>query len=193
MNFIDFVNSLDRMGVADVILPFFLVFVLVFAILKKIKIFGTDKKTKKYNIIIAVVLGAAVVFPHIIGNGPDIVPVINNALPHVSVIIIAIIMFLILLGAFGAKYDIAGVSMGGIVSIVAAIIIVYIFGAAAGWGWRIPRSLAFLEDPETVTLLIILLVFGIIIHYITKEDVSEEEKKKRKGFWKIVNEPLKKP
>ncbi len=195
-NFVDFVVWLDRVGVADVLLPFFLIFVIVFAILQKMKPFG-NTNVKKYHIIIALVMGAAVVLPHIIGRGPDVVPILNSALPNVSAIVIAIIMFLIILGAFGAKYDIAGVSMGGIVSIIAAIIIVYIFGAAADWGWKIPQALSFLEDSETMTILIVLLIFGILIHYITKEENEEDEKttkeRAEKGrLMRILKEPIKK-
>lgn len=189
MNFIDFIRYLDRVGVGDVILPFFLIFVIIFAILQKINLFEGVKNSKKINLVIAIILGAAVVFPHILGTGPDVVVIINRALPNVSVIVIAIMMFLILMGAFGAKYEVAGVSMGGIVSILAAIAIIYIFGAAAGWGWKIPQALSFLENPETMTMLIILLVFGIIIHYITKEEKPKQDEGK---FWKIIKEPIKK-
>ncbi len=168
MNFVDFVVYLERIGVADVLFPFILVFVLIFAILQKTKILGNA--AKKYNVVVAIVLGATVVLPHIIGNGPDIVPVINKALPNISVVIVAIIMFLILLGAFGVQFNIVGKKMGGLIVILGIALVVYVFGAAAGWGWRIPDWLWFLRDPETVTFLIIIIVFGLIIMYITKEE-----------------------
>ncbi len=167
-NFVDFVYWLERVGVADVLLPFLLIFVIIFAILQKTGILGDS--AKRYNVIVAIVLGAAAVFPHILGRGPDVVEVINKALPNVSIVIVAIIMFLILLGAFGVQYNIVGKKIGGLISLIAIGLIIYIFGAAAGWGWKIPNWLWFLNDPETVTFLIIIIVFGLIIMYITKEE-----------------------
>ena len=193
-NFVDFINWLDQIGVADVLLPFLLIFVIVFAILQKIELFGERKKVKKFHVIISLILALAVVFPHILGVQPDIIPIMNQALPNVSIILVAIIMFLLILGAFGAKYDVRGISMGAIISVIAAIIIIYIFGAAAGWGWKIPRALSFLENQETITMFIIILVFGLIIAYITKEEKKppkEGEEKERETLLKILKEPVK--
>lgn len=92
---------LESMGLTDVILPFVLVFTIVFAVLQKAKIFGDQ--SKKYNVIFALVVGLLVVIPHVTGRyppGADVVDIINQAIPSVSVLVIAIIMFLVLVGIF---------------------------------------------------------------------------------------------
>ena len=73
--------QLQELGLFDVILPFMLIFALVYAVLTKVNIFGPG--TKNYNIVIALVMGLAVVFPHVLGYYPenqDIVVIINHAL-----------------------------------------------------------------------------------------------------------------
>jgi len=72
-----------------------LVFTIVFATLQKTKILGEDenkKPRKNFNAVIALVMGLAVVIPHVIGSYPpdgDVVNIINNALPNVSVVLVA--------------------------------------------------------------------------------------------------------
>ena len=46
----DSINFLVKLGVYDIILPFLLVFVLVFALLEKTKILGTDKVKNKEGV-----------------------------------------------------------------------------------------------------------------------------------------------
>ena len=62
----DFIMLLDAWGVTDVLIPFILVFTIVFAVLQKTKILGDGKKN--YNVMIALVMALAVVIPHIFGR-----------------------------------------------------------------------------------------------------------------------------
>ena len=76
------------------------------------------------------------------------------------------------------------------VVIFAILAVVVVFGSAAGWfGQNWPSWLDFLRDPETQSLVIIILVFGIIIWFITKED----KKDKDKSFLDFFKEPIKNP
>jgi hypothetical protein len=63
-------------------------------------------------------------------------------------------------------------------------LIIFIFGSSAGWGWRVPRWLGFLNDPDTQALLIIILVFGMIVAFITKPDKTDEDREARKGSFR---------
>jgi len=95
---------LNEQGLFDILLPFVLVFTIVYAVLHKIKLFGKD--SKQFDVMIALVMGLAVVFPHVLwgvndptvstlSNGmPDIVNIINASLPNVSIVIVAIVMAL---------------------------------------------------------------------------------------------------
>jgi len=173
-------------GVFDVILPFILIFALVYAILQKTKILG--EKSKNFNVVIAFVMGASVVVPHILYGTADPtnkflttgfldpVKIINNALPNVSVVLIAILMVLLIFGVWGSRVKLGNNSLSGIIALFAFLSVVFIFGSSAGW-WNLPNWLWVLKDPDTQALLITILVFAIIIWWITKDNEKENEKK----------------
>ncbi|MEM4756042.1 MAG: hypothetical protein QW594_02825 [Candidatus Woesearchaeota archaeon] len=163
-------QSLHNWGLTDVLLPFLLVFTIIFAVLQKTKILGKD--SKRFNVIISFVLGFMFVMPHIMGIpilGYDPVELINSVLPTVSVLVVAVIMFLILVGVFAAD-EFQGVSkMYGVVVLFALIAIVYVFGAAAGWwyGW------SWLDDilgTDVVAILVMIIVFGLIIGFVVGDE-----------------------
>lgn len=184
-------RNLYDMGILDIILPFILVFTIIFAVLQRTKVLGKDDDghpVKNFNVVIALVMGLATVMPHVLwGSGSpknpylsngmlDIVQVINNALPSVSLIVVAVLMLLIIIGIWGKNIDIGGTSLGGLVTIVSIAAIAIIFIVAAGglrrWGWLNWLRL----NQELQMLIVIILVFGLIIRFIT----GPSEKKKGK-------------
>ena len=180
MNLEEMFIRLEQMGLSDVLLPFLLVFVLVFAILQKEKIFGTDpKKNKPYSVVIALLLGLSVVIPHITRSyppGADVVEIMNAALPNVSIVLVAILALLVIMGLLGDDVNIAGGSLAGVAVIVSILAVIIIFGGAAGWfGRGYPWGLNFLLDPDTQALVTVILVFGIIIWFITHEPRDPNE------------------
>jgi len=165
--FQEMILALESTGLSDVLLPFLLVFTVVFAALKQTKILGDEKR---FHVIIAMVMAFAVVIPHVLGRyppGKDVVVIINTALPHVSVVLIAILMVLIMLGIFGWELlPENGLGSGALIFSILAVGI--IFGSSAGW-FQLPQWLSFINDPTTRALLVIILVFGIIIAFITRD------------------------
>ncbi len=166
----NFLQTLETWGLTDVLLPFLLIFTLIFAILQKTKILGEDKRN--FNVVIALVMGLTVVIPHSTGTYPmtyDPVNIINAFLPGISLVIVAVVMLFILIGLWGGEAKWVGGSPSAMIAILAAVAVIWIFGAAAqwwtGWGWfnRFFGS-------DTVSLIIIILVFGIIIWFITKSE-----------------------
>jgi hypothetical protein len=185
--FQDFIYDLQNMGVADVLLPFVLVFTVMFAILQKTKVLG--EKGKRFNVIVAVVIGFAVVMPHILTPSPnDAVSIMNKAFPSVSIFVIAILSIFLLLGLFGPTPKWTK-GAGGWAVIVAFLIVAGIFLYAAGYGWNdLPDWLNFLEDPGTVYLIVIVAVFVIIIGYVTSTDDEGKDgtlKKAREGLGEL--------
>ena len=178
----NFVMTLERWGLTDVLLPFLLIFVIFFSILQKTKILGEGKKN--LNVVVALVVGLLVVVPHVTNRFPpdaDPVVIINEALPQVSLVLVAIIFLLILIGVFGQDMVMLGVTMPGWIMIISLGIILWIFGGAAGW-WSSGFD-QFLEEnfgSEAVAVVIMLLVFGVVIAWITTE--SKEEKMGLKRF-----------
>jgi len=170
-NFVELFKVMESWGMLDVMLPFLLIFTVVFAVLQKAKIFGED--SKRFNVIIALILGMVVIIPHIMGTypeGQDVVLIINSALPNVSMVLIAIIMVLLLAGVFG--YEPGGADSG--IFILAIPIVAYIFGVSAGW-WE--NFSWFNIDPDTMAVVLVLLVFGIIIFLVTYEGNKDSTSK----------------
>lgn len=181
-------QSLADWGLFDVILPFILIFTIVFAVLQKAKIFGEN--SKNFNMVIALVMGLGVVFPHVLGIYPpdrDIVNIINQALPNVSVVLVAIVMFLLIMGVMGSNLKLGKNSMSGIIAAVALVAVAFIFGSAANW-WNLPVWLYMLNNPDTMALVIVILVFAIIIWFITKDDTGKDKKDKGEGLGKMFSE-----
>lgn len=167
--FQDFIRSLERLGVLDVLLPFVLIFAVVFAALEKIKIFGAEKKN--IHIIIALAAAFSVVAPHVLRKYPpgyDVVEIINAALPQISLLAVAIICVLIIVGLIGAKTTLAGTKISTWAVLGAIALVAIIFGSSIGL-WR-ASWLYDIFGPDIIALAVMLLIFGIVIWYISKKE-----------------------
>lgn len=197
-DFRNMIYSLEQVGVLDVIMPFILIFTIVYAVLQKTKIMGKDsdgKPRKNFNVVIALVMALAVVIPHVTGRnlyGISVVDIINNALPNVALVAVIIVMVLLTIGVFGKEFDI-GEGFGGVFVILAFLVIGFIFAASAGWFryGSLPRWLYFIYDSQFQALVVTLLVFGIVIYFITKEDKPKGAKDK--NFMTELNKMIKNP
>jgi len=182
-NFEDVILYLEEWKLLDVLLPFILIFTLVFAVLQKTKILGMDAEKhpkKNFNVIVAFVMAMATIIPHVTGAYPpnaDVVNIINGALPNISVIVVAIIMLLLIVGVWGKEMDISKSNLGGWVVLVSIVLVIFIFGSQAGW-FGLPGWLDFLNDGATQATIITILVFGIIIWFVTKDDKKKDDKDK---------------
>ena len=167
-NFSNVAYYFQQYGVLDFLLPFILVFTIVFAVMQKTKILG-DKKN--FNVIIAFVLALLFVVPHVIGTYPlgyDPVAVMNASLPSISLVSVAAIMLLLLLGIFGKGFS---QKAAPIVALVSVGFVIYIFGASLNL-WNGPYNVFYWWTPDVTELVIVLLVFGLIVWFITKEPSS---------------------
>lgn len=156
---------LESYSLTDVILPFFIVFLVVFAILQKSHLLGQNKKN--FNAMFALIMGLMVVMPHVLGKyppGKDLVVILNEVLPNVSVLAIAIMMLLLIIGIVAPHY--AGSNFTGVVALFAFAGIVYFFGAAGNW-W--PAVYNNWWGPDTTSLVIVILVFALILWFILRE------------------------
>lgn len=171
----NFIMSLDRWGLTEVMLPFLLIFVIVFAILQKTRILGESKKN--LNVVVGIIVGLLVVIPHVthrFSPASDPVLIINNSLPQVGIVLVAIVFLLILIGVFGQDVVMLGMTAPGWISLISLIIIIVIFGGSAGW-WddSFGNALERIFGAEGIAIAIMLLVFGIIIAWITSEPKAE--------------------
>lgn len=173
--------DLESMGFWSVVLPFLLVFTIIFAILQKSYILGKDKDgnpRKNFNVAIALIMGLGFVVPSVLGRYPpnaDPVQIIANALPGVSLLAIAIISVLLLLGIFGKTPNTED-KLGGIIVIFIVVAVAVIFGISAGWfATNLPTWLWFLYDRQFQSLIVTILIFGLVIWFITKEDKPKKD------------------
>jgi len=173
-NLEEFIRVLESWGLTDVMLPLLLIFAILFAILEKVKVFGDGKRN--INGTVAFVISLLVIIPHVLGTYPagfDAVEILNTALPSVSLVIIAVIMLLLLVGIFGGDATMFGIAAPNWIGFISIIIIVYIFGGAAGW-WGGYGSLTSNFSSDAIAVVIMLLVFGIIISFITGSGKEED-------------------
>ncbi len=134
----DAVELLQDFGFFDVILPFLLVFTIVFGVLEKTKIFGTatiggNAYTKKnINAMVAFVIAFFVI------AAKQVVTTIQASLPMVSLVLIAIISFLMLIGSFASgkeEFNFLELFSGwkGFLAGLFLLTIVAIFFQSVGW------------------------------------------------------------
>lgn len=164
-----FVEIMESWGLSDVLLPFSLIFLLIYAILSKTQILGAGRKN--LNVALSIIFAALVVIPHILGSYPpngDIVDIINKAIPNVSLIVVAIVMVLILIGILGGEAKWLGGSLSGWIALAAIVSVVWIFGAAAGW-WTGSNWFYRFFGADAVAIIVMLLVFALIVWWITKD------------------------
>lgn len=179
-NFVQLFRTMESYGLTDALLPFLLIFTILFAMFQKTKILGAGKKN--FNVMVAFIIAAMVVIPHITRTYPtqyDLVSILNQALPDVSIVVVAVVMALLLIGLFGGEARWMGGSLSGGVAIAAFAIIIYFFGGAAGW-WR--NITVNWWGQDTMTLVIVILVFAIIIWYVTKEDTPADQASRVMNF-----------
>jgi len=173
------IYTLEQWGVIDVILPFILIFTIVFAVLEKTEVLGKDEsKTKKYAAVIAMVLAFAVVVPHVTGSyyyGFDAVEIINRALPQVGLLLTAIVMMLLTIGLWTGKKPSGQQGIGVWFTLASGLLVIVIFIASIGW-WSVPSWLLGLLNSQVIALVIAVLVFGIIMKFITGTEKTFDQK-----------------
>ena len=171
-------------GIMDFLLPFLLVFTIIFAVLQRTEILGKDKKN--FNVVIALILGIMFIVPHMTGTYPmgyDPVQVINEALPSISLVAIASIMLLLLMGIFGGDFAKAAIPF---IATIAIVFVVYIFGATSALNlWNGPSDVFGWWTSDLTELIIIILIFGLIVYFITREPNKTEGGKMMESFGKL--------
>jgi hypothetical protein len=175
----NFVYWLDYWGVRDIILPFILIFTIFFAVLQKIDLFHSRDKEgkpvpgsgKKYNVALALAISLLTIIPHATGAYPaqyDVVNIINDSIPEVALLVIVVVLLLMLVGlGFGPT---TGIHLTGWIALIAGIMLVAIFVNNL-----FPMPVLQYIDPSIQALIVILLVFGLVVWFVTREPGSSGE------------------
>jgi len=157
---------LESFGFFDVVLPFLLVFTIVFAVLEKTKIFGTegeDKKPKKnLNSMIAFVIALFVVATK------EIVVALKVSLPQIAMFLIVIFALMMLMGFFfSGEKEFSLENKGAMFFAILAIIgVVLIFLNAFGWLQPLVDYVTQNWDNTLIVSLIFLIIIILTIFYI---------------------------
>ncbi|MCF7798929.1 hypothetical protein K9M74_03425 [Candidatus Woesearchaeota archaeon] len=175
------IYSLQSWGVFEVLLPFILIFTIVFAVMEKTKVLGSNEhQTRKYGSVIALVVALSVLFSHFFGvvffNGRTIVQIINESLAGVGLLLVAIVMMLLTIGLWTGKTPDGSKGVGVWFTLISGLVVLGIFLASMGtfrnasWVWRILNS-------DIMPLVVAILVFGLIIKFISSPEKKVEDKK----------------
>jgi len=158
---------LQEFGFFDVVLPFLLVFTIVFAILEKTKIFGTegeDKKPKKnLNSMVAFVIAFFVIATK------QIVTAIQVSLPQVVLILIVLFSIMMLVGSLfsGEKEFAFEGKVAGFFGGIAALGVILIFANAFGWLQPlVDYIVANWNDTLVVSLIFLIIIIGTIFYIV---------------------------
>lgn len=163
-------------GGFDIILPFLLIFTIVFALMEKVQLFG--EKKKNVHVIVALVAAAFVIAQ------PEIVFLIQGFIPNVSMFILIILMGLLVMGMFGLKGDTKW--PWGIAVIVAVVVILWSLSAAtSAYYWPFFDILT----SQDIAWLIAIGVFILVMWLIVKEPGNPDKPGKLlEKFWKKIND-----
>ncbi|MBS3134862.1 hypothetical protein J4406_00610 [Candidatus Woesearchaeota archaeon] len=158
-------------GIYEYVLPFLLIFSILFAILEKTKIFNEKKNV---NVIVSAIIALIFVTQF------SLVYTLNQFLPKVSLFIVVAVMTLILFGIFGAP---VGKGLGHIGMLIAAVISLFViyWALSPSLGFELPYWIQYNWD-VIIALVIIIIVIALIVggssgegtgNKITLKDISE--------------------
>jgi hypothetical protein len=174
------IGFFDKLGVYDVVLPFLLIFTIVFAILERTKIFGTEKigkeetTRKNLNSIAAFVIALLVV------ASSQIVAVINASIAKIVLLLVLSISFLILIGTFYGKGDEVALTgkwkTAGMIFMAVGILL--IFANELGWLKPTYDYLTTHWDSSVVGSIILVIVIVWFVAFVSggKEEPKTEKK-----------------
>lgn len=181
------IQNLESTGIFEFFLPFILIFAVVFGMLQKTKIFGSatgekaDPGVTKINAIIAFAFAAFImVYPTTSTAIFSITDYMANFVGGTFIYIIGIIVFLVIMYMIATPLsggETKPIARAGTVgAIVAFVLIVALFFSSGGTeifpgintNFSFP-SLYFANiSPTVIALVIVLVVMGLAIYWITK-------------------------
>jgi hypothetical protein len=178
VDFYELLGVFDQVGGFDILLPFLLVFTLVFAVLQKISLFGSGKKN--INMIVALIISIFFL------NNTYLIFIMQKFLPNVSIILVVVLMFLLIFGTFIGpnKFKEGMLGWAFIVSLIAVVFALFsdVFDPYAGpetgiTGWY------YAIDPGTRFMVWLLLIAVIFVIFVMGGDNSKKNFVEKIGDW----------
>ena len=177
----------DKIGIYDVVLPFILVFAIVFAILEKSKILGTvkvDKESysnKNVNSLVAFVVAFFVV------ASAQLVEIIAQVSAQVVILLLLSVFFLLLVGSFTMEKGDVALKEGPLRNFFIGVMLVGIFliflsaiKTASGESWLeygyryLVQNISSAEVASIIFVIFIILFVAGMTYESKKEEKKEE-------------------
>ena len=171
------INILAKIGVYDIVLPFLLVFTIIFAILEKTKVLGLEKTSggegtkKNLNSMVAFVIAFLVI------ASTKLVSVINEVLANVVLLLILAVCFLMLVGVFFGDKEFTlkdFPTWSKFFMVIMFIGIVVIFLNALDW-LKFFLAIFVYWDAEWAAAIVFIIVILGFMWYIVKEPGSKKK------------------
>lgn len=165
-------NFFNDIGIFDVVLPFLLVFTIVFALLERTKVFGVEEiegKTytkKNLNSVAAFVISFLVV------ASSELVEVITRVSSNFVVLLFLVVLFLLLVGSFFMEKPHGVYLEGGwktTFMILIFVVLIFIFLDALGYAEDAFDFLSGSSRGEFVGSVILIVIIIMFIVYVTQE------------------------
>ncbi|MBI2138164.1 hypothetical protein HYU13_01120 [Candidatus Woesearchaeota archaeon] len=167
-----------EIGLYDVVLPFLLVFTIVFAILEKTKVFGTEtidgKKYTKKNLNAT----ASFVIAFFVVASSKLVEIITTVSSFTVLLLMLSVLFLLLIGSFMKEGE--GIFLEGswntffMLMMFVGIVLIFVF--ALGWWDQLWGFLRFGSGGEAVGSLVLLIIIFVFVWYIVKGEPGHGKK-----------------
>ncbi|MBS3107706.1 hypothetical protein J4468_02215 [Candidatus Woesearchaeota archaeon] len=166
------IEFLNKLGFFDVVLPFLLVFTIVFGVLEKTRLFGTvklkdnDVPRKDLNSMIAFAIALFVV------SATKIVQTIKTSMPQVALGLIIIVSFMMLVGMLLGQgkniFDKEYLGQGWVIffGVLIFIGLIGVFIFSLGWWDPVYSFMAHWLSKDAVLGVFILLVVAFAVTYI---------------------------
>ncbi len=174
------ISFLDQIGMYDIVLPFLLIFTIVFAIFEKTRILGIEKidgkeyTKKNLNAMIAFVIAFLVI------ASTQLVAVINQVMAQIVLLLLLAVSFLLLVGVFFGTGEFTLKDYPNWIKFFMFFMfigIVAIFLNSLGW-LSYFTSLGSNWNPEWTSGIIFLIIILGFMYYITKDSSPPKETKK---------------
>lgn len=170
-------------GLFDVVLPFLLVFAIVFAILEKTKVLGSEKvggeeiPKRNLNSMVSFVFALLVVATN------KVVATINKALPNIVLLVVVLLTFLILVGIFATtgEFDLAAkhrkvyLSMVGIILFFVVVIFLDAITFDNGQTWLeyvYEYITTYWSGPVVTSIIFLLIAIGAILYITSSKEAK---------------------
>jgi len=207
VNFYNFFRNailkMNEWGFIEIVLPFILVYALVYSVLYKAELFKNVPSPNRIYVVIALVISLLFVSTHVIwgatpGDGilgvpghpfygyPDPVEIMNTAIPTLTIWLVVLLMFMIILGMAGSVFgDDSSITdffneHKGKVALGAMAVVIYTFGISARL-WPNIRNIfrlygqQYILEGQTAIFVIFLLAAGLAFYFISPKGSGDSD------------------